>query len=124
MFNPKASVYQALKANTAIREAVGNRLCANGTEDGGIYPSIYYGEISNVPAMVSDNAETFSRSTIRVTILHDSGSVDELAQAVENTMLGLGWMRKSYTDVTAEINGRFVQNKVMDFVKNGGFKNE
>ena len=68
MYDPSEEVYQGLIANTDIAEKVGNRIFASGIPDGGIYPSVYYGEISNVPALSSDNAEDYAKSTMQLSI--------------------------------------------------------
>jgi uncharacterized protein YfaP (DUF2135 family) len=123
MYDPSEEVYQGLIANTDIAEKVGNRIFASGIPDGGIYPSVYYGEISNVPALSSDNAEDYAKSTMQVSILSDTGSVKELARAVETVMLTLNWTRLSYTNMTAEDGGKLVYYKLMRFIKTGGMNN-
>ena len=123
MYDPSEEVYQGLIANTDIAEKVGNRIFASGIPDGGIYPSVYYGEISNVPALSSDNAEDYAKSTMQVSILSDTGSVKELARAVETVMLTLNWTRLSYTNITAENGGKLIYYKVMRFIKIGGMNN-
>ena len=123
MYDPSEEVYQGLKANTDITEKVGDRIFANGVPDGGIYPSVYYGEISNVPALSSDNNEDYAKSTMQVSILSNTGSVKKLAGAVETVMLTLNWTRLSYTNITAENGGKLVYYKLMRFIKTGGMNN-
>ena len=123
MYDPSEEVYQGLKGNTDIAEKVGNRIFASGIPDGGIYPSVYYGEISNVPALSSDNTEDYAKSTMQVSILSDTGSIKELARAVETVMLTLNWTRLSYTNMNAEDGGKFVYYKLMRFIKTGGMNN-
>ena len=123
MYDPSEEVYQGLIANTDIAEKVGNRIFASGIPDGGIYPSVYYGEISNVPALSSDNTEDYAKSTMQVSILSDTGSIKELARAVETVMLTLNWTRLSYTNMNAEDGGKFVYYKLMRFIKTGGMNN-
>ena len=123
MYDPSEEVYQGLIANTDIAEKVGNRIFASGIPDGGIYPSVYYGEISNVPALSSDNNEDYAKSTMQVSILSDTGSVKGLAKAVETVMLTLNWTRLSYTNITAENGGKLIYYKVMRFIKTGGMNN-
>ena len=123
MYDPSEEVYQGLTGNSSVTNIVGNRIFANGVPDGGVYPSVYYGEISNVPALSSDNAEDYAKSTMQVSILSDTGSVKELARAIETVMLTLNWTRLSYTNITAENGGKFVYYKVMRFIKTGGMNN-
>ena len=86
MYDPSEEVYQGLKGNTDIAEKVGNRIFASGIPDGGIYPSVYYGEISNVPALSSDNAENYAKSTMQVSILWIPALLKNYG-AVETVML-------------------------------------
>ena len=123
MYDPSEEVYQGLVGNASVRDVVGTRIFANGVPDGGTYPSVYYGEISNVPALNSDNKEDYSKSTMQVSILSDTGSVKELARAVETVMLTLNWTRLSYTNMTAEDGGKLVYYKLMRFIKTGGMNN-
>ena len=62
-------------------------------------------------------------STMQVSILSDTGSVKELARAVETVMLTLNWTRLSYTNMNAEDGGKFVYYKLMRFIKTGGMNN-
>ena len=123
MYDPSEEVYQGLKGNSSVMNIVGDRIFTNGVPDGGIYPSVYYGEISNVPALSSDNAEDYAKSTMQVSILSDTGSIKELARAVETVMLTLNWTRLSYTNMNAEDGGKFVYYKLMRFIKTGGMNN-
>ena len=123
MYDPSEEVYQGLVGNASVTDIVGDRIFANGVPDGGIYPSVYYGEVSNVPALNSDNAEDYSKSTMQVSILSDTGSVKNLARAVETVMLTLSWTRLSYTNMTAENGGKLVYYKTMKFIKIGGMNN-
>ena len=123
MYDPSEEVYQGLVSDENIAGIVGDRIFANGVPDGGIYPSVYYGEISNVPALSSDNNEDYAKSTMQVSILSDTGSVKELARAVETVMLTLNWTRLSYTNMTAEDGGKLVYYKLMRFIKTGGMNN-
>ena len=123
MYDPSEEVYQGLVGNASVRDVVGTRIFASGVPDGGVYPSVYYGEISNVPALSSDNAENYAKSTMQVSILSDTGSVKKLAGAVETVMLTLNWTRLSYTNITAENGGKLVYYKVMRFIKIGGMNN-
>ena len=123
MYDPSQEVYQGLKADAAISGAVGDRIYANGIPDGGSYPALYYGEISNVPALSSDNAEDYAKSTMQVSILSDTGSVRELAVAAEAVMLSLGWTRLSYSNIYFMEGGKLVYQKVMRFIKTGGMNN-
>ena len=123
MYDPSEEVYQGLKGNSSVMNIVGDRIFTNGVPDGGIYPSVYYGEISNVPALSSDNAEDYAKSTMQVSILSDTGSTKELARAVETVMFTLNWTRLSYTNMNAEDGGKFVYYKLMRFIKTGGMNN-
>ena len=123
MYDPSEEVYQGLKGNSSVMNIVGDRIFANGVQDGGTYPSVYYGEISNVPALSSDNNEDYAKSTMQVSILSDTGSVKKLAGAVETVMLTLNWTRLSYTNITAENGGKLIYYKVMRFIKIGGMNN-
>ena len=123
MYDPSEEVYQGLKDNSSVMNIVGDRIFTNGVPDGGIYPSVYYGEISNVPALSSDNTEDYAKSTMQVSILSDTGSIKELARAVETVMLTLNWTRLSYTNMNAEDGGKFVYYKLMRFIKTGGMNN-
>jgi hypothetical protein len=123
MYDPSEEVYQGLKGNSSVMNIVGDRIFTNGVPDGGIYPSVYYGEISNVPALSSDNTEDYAKSTMQVSILSDTGSIKELARAVETVMLTLNWTRLSYTNMNAEDGGKFVYYKLMRFIKTGGMNN-
>ena len=123
MYDPSEEVYQGLKGNSSVMNIVGDRIFTNGVPDGGIYPSVYYGEISNVPALSSDNTEDYAKSTMQVSILSDTGSIKELARAVETVMLTLNWTRLSYTNITAEDGGKLVYYKLMRFIKTGGMNN-
>ena len=123
MYDPSEEVYQGLVSDENIAGIVGDRIFANGVPDGGVYPSVYYGEISNVPALSSDNAEDYAKSTMQVSILSDTGSVKELAKTVETVMFSLNWTRLSYTNMTAEDGGKLVYYKLMRFIKTGGMNN-
>ena len=123
MYDPSEEVYQGLVSDENIAGIVGDRIFANGIPDGGVYPSVYYGEISNVPALSSDNNEDYAKSTMQVSILSDTGSIKELARAVETVMLTLNWTRLSYTNMNAEDGGKFVYYKLMRFIKTGGMNN-
>ena len=123
MYDPSEEVYQGLVSDENIAGIVGDRIFANGVPDGGIYPSVYYGEISNVPALSSDNNEDYAKSTMQVSILSDTGSVKELARAVETVMLTLNWTCLSYTNITDENGGKLIYYKVMRFIKIGGMNN-
>ena len=123
MYDPSEEVYQGLVSDENIVGIVGDRIFANGVPDGGVYPSVYYGEISNVPALSSDNTEDYAKSTMQVSILSDTGSVKKLAGAVETVMLTLNWTRVSYTNITAENGGKLIYDKVMRFIKTGGMNN-
>ena len=123
MYDPSEEVYQGLVSDENIAGIVSDRIFASGVPDGGIYPSVYYGEISNVPALSSDNNEDYAKSTMQVSILSDTGSIKELAKTIETVMLSLNWTRLSYTNMTAEDGGKLVYYKLMRFIKTGGMNN-
>lgn len=119
MFDVSAKVYNALKADSSISTVCGGRIKHNGAPDGGIYPSIYYGEISNVPALHADNQEIRARSTIQVTVLSKTGDYGILPEAVEKVMLSLGFMRVSYNNLTDFRDGKLIYFKAMRFIIGG-----
>jgi len=112
-------VYAALSKNEVIKAACGTRIDHNGTPDGGTYPALYYGEISNVPALMADNMEKFTRLTIQVSILNDTGAFGELPKAVETVMLGLGFIKFSYNDLNWIDNGSRIYCKAMRYTIGG-----
>ena len=75
-----------------------------------IYPHVVYSEISNVPALHSDNREKFFRAVYQVAIVTDNDDYEDLESAVELAMLGLGFMRSDSVDI---FDGNF--NRVLRF---------
>ena len=119
MLSMNKKVLAALTANTIIKNLCGSRIKHNGQPDGGQYPSVYYGEISNVPALMADNLEKYSRITIQVSVLSDTGDFWEIPKEVETVMLGLGFARYSYTDTDWLSGSKQVFCKAMRFIIGG-----
>ena len=99
MLNVKPTVYTALSTDTALVALVTGGIFADRNPDGGTYPALTYSEISNVPALLSDNAEEISRSTIQISVLTDGASTSAIAERVNVLMLGLGFMRQFAGDL-------------------------
>ena len=74
------------------------------------YPFLCYREVVNVPALRGDNREIFFRSVYQVTIVTDDDEYESLESAVEETMLGLGFVRTDAQDI---LDGNF--NRVLRF---------
>lgn len=75
-----------------------------------IYPHVVYREVVNVPALRGDNREIFFRSVYQVTIVTDDDEYESLESAVEESMLGLGFLRTDAQDI---LDGNF--NRVLRF---------
>jgi hypothetical protein len=98
MFNADEKVYAALTGSSALKSLVGNRIYHNGVKDGGTYPSVWYGEASNTPALFADDTELYAKSTYSVSILSVDSAVNDIAKAVEDVMLSLGFKHSWYGD--------------------------
>lgn len=94
----------------AALESISAPVTKDYREFDGSYPHIVYREISNVPALHSDNREKFFRSVYQVAIVTDNDDYEDLESAVEVAMLGLGFMRSDSVDI---FDGNF--NRVLRF---------
>lgn len=72
------------------------------SEFNGVYPHVVYRELSNVPALRGDDCEIVFRSVYRITIVTNNDDYEELESAVENIMLGLGFVRTDAQDILDE----------------------
>jgi hypothetical protein len=115
VFNADEKVYAALNGDATINTAVNGRIYHNGVKDGGTYPSVWFGEVSNVPALHADDTEIYARSTYSVSILSTDGAVNDIAAAVESVMLDLGFKHSWY----GETNNGDIRIKSMRFITAG-----
>ncbi len=61
------------------------------------YPFIVYSQLSDTPALTTDNAERERRVTIRIHIVVKEGQYQQVYARVHELMIGAGFMR-SYTN--------------------------
>ena len=94
----------------AALENIGVPVTKDWREYDGIYPHVVYREVSNVPALHSDNRENFFRSVYQVAIVTSNDDYEELELAVETAMINLGFMRTDTQDI---FDGNF--NRVLRF---------
>lgn len=99
MINSKPDIYEALSGDAVLANLVQSRIYADKCPAGGQYPIVVYTEISNVPAMYADDAETDSLITIQISVLVNSGSTTEIAKQVNKIMIGIGYIRQFSGDL-------------------------
>lgn len=105
-------IYTKLKENQTINTLTGGRISNIVNHSGGLYPSVTFSEISNVPALSADNAEVNTRITVQITILYKKDNINALAQEIETVLLDNGFIRQSYHD----FNEHGISNKAMRFI--------
>ncbi len=63
------------------------------------YPYIVYSQLSDSPALTSDNAERERRVTIRIHIVAKEGQYAEVYSRIHELMIGAGFMRNYTNDI-------------------------
>lgn len=87
---------KALRSNDVLQKLLAdgsNSIYHQANPDGCRYPNVVYSVISDVPALHGDNQELQSRVTVRLHIVTDDGDDKNILTAVQDVMLGLGFMR-------------------------------
>lgn len=98
MKNIKTTVVSTLKADTAIKGYVSDRVIFYALPDSPVFPCITYYEQNNSPALVGDGKELTSESVIVIDIWA-TGSTTAIAQAVDSVMASLYFVREFAGDL-------------------------
>ena len=93
LLNVKEKLYSALSNNADIKALAVGGIYFGISPDAGTYPVITYQEISNVPALMADDAEQISRITVSINVITQNTSTFALAEKVDEVMTSLGFMR-------------------------------
>ena len=109
--NIKETVYQALMSSPElnallVKDKQGRCIYPGISPNAGSYPILVYNIISDVPALVADGEEMERRITVRIHILTKDGRYGDIYSAVQQVMLGLGFMRSQTMDIVE--NGLFI----------------
>ena len=107
----KETVYQALMSSPElnallVKDKKGRCIYPGISPNAGSYPILVYNIISDVPALVADGEEMERRVTVRIHILTKDGRYSDIYSAVQQVMLGLGFMRSQTMDMVE--NGLFI----------------
>ena len=98
MKNIKATVVSTLKADTTLKGLVSDRVIFMSLPDEPEFPCITYYEQNNSPALVGDGKELTSESVMVIDVW-SKGSTTAIAQAVDNIMAGLHFVREFAGDL-------------------------
>lgn len=117
MINIKSDVNKALSGNQRLVLLLGGdhvyQLQAPNADE---FPRITFFEVFNVPAAHADNRETASRIEMQVsiwTVDENKSKETEIASEVLSSMLTIGFMRSSSTDLYERDTG--IYHKAMRF---------
>lgn len=98
MKNIKTTVVSTLKADTTIKGLVSDRVIFMSLPDEPEFPCITYYEQNNSPALVGDGKELTSESVMVIDVW-SKGSTTVIAQAVDNVMASLRFVREFSGDL-------------------------
>ena len=98
MKNIKTTVVSTLKADTTLKGLVSDRVIFMSLPNEPEFPCITYYEQNNSPALVGDGKELTSES-IMVIDVWAKGSTTAIAQAVDDVMAGLRFVREFAGDL-------------------------
>ncbi len=98
MKNIKATMVSTLKADTTLKGLVSDRVIFMSLPDEPEFPCITYYEQNNSPALVGDGKELTSESVMVIDVWA-KGSTTAIAQAVDNIMAGLHFVREFAGDL-------------------------
>ena len=115
MLNVKPIVYSALSTYTILPGLLPGGIHPNVNDNAGKYPALIYDEISNVPALSANNAESLSRATVQISIMTDGSSTSAIAERVDTVMINRGFTRQFAGDITQGS----IKMKVMRYVMLG-----
>lgn len=109
--NIKEKVYTALMSSRElssllVKDKKGRCIYPGQSPNAGSYPLLVYNVISDVPALVADGVELERRVTVRIHILTKDGNYGRIYSALQDVMLGLGFMRAQTVDMVE--NGLFI----------------
>ena len=98
MKNIKATMVSTLKADTTLKGLVSDRVIFMSLPDEPEFPCITYYEQNNSPALVGDGRELTTESVMVIDVW-SKGSTTAIAQAVDNIMAGLHFVREFAGDL-------------------------
>lgn len=98
MKNIKTTVVSTLKADTTLKGLVSDRVIFMSLPEEPEFPCITYYEQNNSPALVGDGKELTSESVIVIDVW-SKGSTTAIAQAVDNVMASLRFVREFAGDL-------------------------
>ena len=98
MKNIKTTVVSTLKADTTLKGLVSDRVIFMSLPDEPEFPCIIYYEQNNSPALVGDGKELTSESVMVIDVWA-KGSTTAIAQAVDDVMAGLHFVREFAGDL-------------------------
>ena len=101
----KEQVYHALMSSRdltslLVKDKKGRCIYPGQSPNAGSYPILVYSIPSDVPALVADGRELERRVTVRIHILTKDGQYLDIYSAVQDVMLGLGFMRGQTVEIT------------------------
>jgi hypothetical protein len=96
--NVKTTVVSALKADTTLKGLVSDRVIFMSLPEEPEFPCITYYEQNNSPALVGDGKELTSESVMVIDVW-SKGSTTAIAQAVDDVMAGLRFVREFAGDL-------------------------
>jgi hypothetical protein len=96
--NIKATMVSTLKADTTLKGLVSDRVIFMSLPDEPEFPCITYYEQNNSPALVGDGRELTTESVMVIDVW-SKGSTTAIAQAVDNIMAGLHFVREFAGDL-------------------------
>ena len=100
----KETVYQALMSSPKLKSLLakdkkGRCIYPGQSPNAGSYPILVYNIISDVPALVADGEEMERRVTVRIHIITKDGNYSDIYSALQNIMLGIGFMRSQTVEL-------------------------
>ena len=103
--NIREQIYHALMNDKELtsflaKDKEGVCIYLGKSPDAGSYPILVYSIPSDVPALTADGRELERRVTVRIHILTKDGHYSGIYSAVQEVMLGLGFMRGQTVELT------------------------
>lgn len=98
MKNIKTTVVSTLKADTTLKGLVSDRVIFMSLPDEPEFPCITYYEQNNSPGLKGDGRELTTESVMVIDVW-SKGSTTAIAQAVDNVMAGLRFVREFAGDL-------------------------
>ena len=112
MKNVKPDIVSALKNNPTLSSLIAGRVIFMSLPDEPEFPCITYYEQNNSPALKGDGKELTSESVMVIDVW-SKGSTTAIAQAVNNVMVGLNFVREFSGDLYESDTG--VHHKSMRY---------